>query len=56
MTDAISPHAGLLRYVRQQEGGAPPSVGVRTRLAGGTYMAEKITFQFWHLFIGSMNQ
>ena len=29
---AISPHAGLLRYVWQQGGGEPPSGGVQTRL------------------------
>ena len=41
----ISTQAGLLRYVGQQGGGAPHSDGVRTRLAGGTYMAGKIKFQ-----------
>ena len=47
----ISPHCGLLRYVRQQEGGAPPSCGVRTRLWPAAHMAEKIKFKIWHLFI-----
>ena len=50
---AISPHAGLLSYVRQQGGGAPPSGCVRTRLwpAAYTCMAGKIKFQIWRLFI-----
>ena len=48
-----SPEAGLLRDVRQQGEGAPPTGGVRTRLVGGTYVAGKIKFQIWHLFIGT---
>ena len=50
---SISPRAGVLRYVRPQGEGAPPSGGSRTRLAGrgSTYMAGKIKFQIWHLFI-----
>ena len=42
---------GLLRYVRLQEGDAPPSGGARTRLLLTTHMAGKIKFQIWHLFI-----
>ena len=58
----ISSQAGLVRYVdlvvvrfsyvvRYHGGGAPPSSSVRNRLVGGTYMAGKIKFQIWHLFI-----
>ena len=43
--------AGLLRYVRLQAEGTPRSGSRRTGLVGGTYMAGKIKFQIWHLFI-----
>ena len=44
---AISPQAGLLRYVRQQGGRAPPSGGVRTRLWPAAHIwREKSNFKF----------
>ena len=37
---AISSHAGLIRYVKQQGEGAPPSGGGRTKLWGLNFHSE----------------
>ena len=43
----ISPQAGLLRYVKPQGGGAPPSGNVRTRLWPAAHIwREKSNFKF----------
>ena len=43
----ISPQASLLRYVKQQGWGAPPSGGVRTRLWPAAHIwREKSNFKF----------
>ena len=49
----LSSRTGLLRYVRLQEEGAPPSGDASTKFwsAAYRYMAGKIKFQIWHLCI-----
>ena len=37
--------------MRLQGEGAPPSGGALTKVVGSTYMAGKIKFQIWHLFV-----
>ena len=43
----LSPQAGLLRYVRRQGGGTPPSGGALTKLWPAAHMRrEKSNFKF----------